>query len=350
MTRQAIPGIIRSQKKYTRHYVTNQIADRITTNVLSQLLHRIGQAQVLVVGDAMLDRYWYGDVERISPEAPVPVIAIRRADERPGGAANVARNVRTLGARSSLMTITGDDREADNLERLLKDSGISATLCRDKLLNTIVKLRVISRHQQLLRIDFESPPSKDARITLLDNFLKQLPQYGAVIISDYGKGGLGHIREMVEAARARGLPVVVDPKGEDYSAYRGATLITPNRKEFELVAGRFRDNDELERKADAMMGTLELAGVLVTRGEEGMSLFRRGAKPLHIPARAREVFDVTGAGDTVIAAIGCAYAAGGELEDAVQLANIAAGIVVGKLGAATATPEEVMHEAALQEA
>ncbi len=320
--------------------------------MLSQLLRRIGEAQVLIVGDAMLDRYWYGDVERISPEAPVPVAVIRESKELPGGAANVAMNVSALGAHGDLLSITGDDREADALERLLRAPtvNVGCLLCRDKLINTIVKLRVISRHQQLLRIDFESPPSKDARVTLLDTFLKQLPRYRAVIISDYGKGGLGHIREMIEAARAKGLPVVVDPKGEDYSAYRGATLITPNRKEFELVAGRFRDNLELEQKAVAMAEALDLQGVLVTRGEDGMSLIRRSAKPLHIPARAREVFDVTGAGDTVIAAIGCAYAAGGELEDAVQLANMAAGIVVGKLGAATATPAEIMHEAARQEA
>jgi len=320
--------------------------------VLLQLLRKIGEAPVLVVGDAMLDRYWYGDVERISPEAPVPVVAIRRARELPGGAANVARSVQALGAHSSLMTITGDDSEADSLQKLLSDDGINAMLCRDKLLNTIVKLRVVSLHlhQQMIRIDFESPPSKDSRVALLDAYLKQITKHRAVIVSDYGKGGLGHIREMIEAARAKGVPVVVDPKGHDYSGYRGATLITPNRKEFELVAGRFHDNRDLEQKALAMAEALDLEGVLVTRGEDGMSLVRRGAKPVHIPARAREVFDVTGAGDTVIAAIGCAYAAGGDIEEAVHLANIAAGIVVGKQGAATASPEEIMHEAALQEA
>jgi rfaE bifunctional protein kinase chain/domain len=321
-------------------------------NVLQQLLHKISEIKVLVVGDAMLDRYWYGDVERISPEAPVPVAVIRKADERLGGAANVARNVSALGAHADLLSISGDDGEADSLERLLRADNIGAMLCRDKLLNTIVKLRVVSRHlhQQLLRIDFESPPSKDSRVALLDAYLKQLAEHRAVIISDYGKGGLGHIREMIEAAKGKGVPVVVDPKGDDYSGYRGATLITPNRKEFEMVAGRFRDNQQLEEKALAMAGSLELGGVLVTRGEDGMSLIRPGTAPLHMPARAREVFDVTGAGDTVIAAIGCAFAVGGELEDAVQLANIAAGIVVGKLGAATATPAEIMHEVALQEA
>lgn len=316
--------------------------------VLPELLEKIAHARALVVGDAMLDRYWYGEVERISPEAPVPVVAVARADERPGGAANVARNVRALGARCALLSVTGDDREADNLARLLDEAGITHSLCRDKLLSTTIKLRVISRHQQLLRIDFESPASKDARVQLLDHYLKQLPQCHVVILSDYGKGGLGYLREMIEAARAAGKAVVVDPKGDDYSAYRGATLITPNRKEFELVAGRFRDNAELERKARAMLENLELGAVLVTRGEEGMSLIERQGRVLHIPAHAREVFDVTGAGDTVIAAIGCAYAAGAALADAVRLANVAAGIVVGKLGAATATPTEILHELAIQ--
>ena len=320
--------------------------------MLQQLLRRISETKVLVVGDAMLDRYWYGDVERISPEAPVPDADITEAQDLPGGAANVARNVSALGAQGDLLSITGDDNEADALERLLRVDKVGCLLCRDKLLNTIVKLRVVSRHlhQQLLRIDFESPPSKDARVALLDAYLKQLTEHRAVIISDYGKGGLGHIREMIEVARTKGVPVVVDPKGSDYSGYRGATLITPNRKEFEMVAGHFRDNHDLEQKALALATSLDLGGVLVTRGEHGMSLVRRDFKPIHMPARARDVFDVTGAGDTVIASIGCAYAAGGEIEDAVQLANIAAGIVVGKLGAATATPAEIMHEVALQEA
>ncbi|MEK7697846.1 MAG: PfkB family carbohydrate kinase, partial [Pseudomonadota bacterium] len=236
--------------------------------------------------------------------------------------------------------------EADTLVRLLDEAGIDHSLCRDKLLNTTIKLRVISRHQQLLRIDFESPVSKDARVRLLDHYLKQLPQSNVVILSDYGKGGLGYLKEMIEAARNADVPVVVDPKGEDYSGYRGATLITPNRREFEQVAGRFRDNAELETKARAMAETLGLGAVLVTRGEEGMSLIERRGKTLHIPARAREVFDVTGAGDTVIATLGCAYAVGAALQDAIELANVAAGIVVGKLGAAVAAPAEILHELA----
>lgn len=312
--------------------------------MLPQLLRKISDTRILVVGDAMLDRYWYGGVERISPEAPVPVVAVGRADERPGGAANVARNVRALGAKCRLLSITGDDAEANSLERLLHAAGIDCTLYRDKLINTTVKLRVISRNQQLLRIDFESPASKDARVKLLDNFLMHVREYSVVILSDYGKGGLGYIQEMITAARDAGVPVVVDPKGDDYSAYRGATLVTPNRKEFEQVAGRFRDNADLERKAAALIASLDLGGLLVTRSEEGMSLIEQGGRVLHLPARAREVFDVTGAGDSVIASIGCAYAAGGEVEDALHLANVAAGIVVGKLGAAVATPDEILHE------
>ena len=312
--------------------------------VLQRVLEKMARANVLVVGDSMLDRYWHGGVERISPEAPVPVIAVTRSDERAGGAANVARNVRALGARCMLFSITGDDPDADALQTLLGAEGVDCQLQRDKLINTTVKLRVISRNQQLLRIDFESPASKDARVRLLDHYLAHLDGYDVVIVSDYGKGGLGYVQEMIAAARAKGMPVVVDPKGDDYSGYRGATLITPNRKEFELVAGRSRDTVELARKAVAMAAALDLDGVLVTRGEEGMSLMQRDGRERHIPARAREVFDVTGAGDSVIAAIGCAFAIGAEWDEALQLANIAAGIVVGKLGTATATPSEILRE------
>jgi rfaE bifunctional protein kinase chain/domain len=233
----------------------------------------------------------------------------------------------------------------------LGEADIRCRLERDKLLNTTVKLRVISKHlhQQMLRIDFDCPASKDARVKLLDGYLKHLPEYDAVIISDYGKGGLGYIQEMIQAARAASRPVVIDPKGDDYSGYRGASLITPNRKEFEQVAGRFRDNADLERRATKLIQDLDLGGILVTRGEDGMSLVQRDGKELHIKARAREVFDVTGAGDTVIAAIGCAWAVGSGLEDAVHLANITAGIVVGKQGAATASPAEIMHEVGSKE-
>jgi len=317
--------------------------------VLPKLLEEIAKVRVMIVGDTMLDRYWHGGVERISPEAPVPVVAVTRSDERPGGAANVARNVQALGASCTLLSITGDDREADSLQDMLEKAGIECRLYRDKLINTTVKLRVLSQNQQLLRVDFESPISKDARVRLLDYYLEHLSDCDVVIISDYGKGGLGYIQEMISAARTAGRSVVVDPKGGDYSFYRGATFITPNRKEFERVAGRFRDNKDLEKKAAAMAADLEIEGILVTRGDEGMSLIDRKGQVLHIPARAREVFDVTGAGDTVIATIGCAAGVNAELGDVVHLANIAAGIVVGKLGAATATPEEILHELAVEE-
>ncbi|MFQ5937885.1 MAG: D-glycero-beta-D-manno-heptose-7-phosphate kinase [Acidiferrobacterales bacterium] len=317
--------------------------------MLPELLEKIREVNVLVVGDAMLDRYWYGAVDRISPEAPVPVVAVGQCDERPGGAANVARNVKALAAGCSLFSVTGDDHDADTLERLLRDGKIQSMLQRDKLLNTTVKLRVISQNQQLIRLDFDMHASKDSRVRLLDHYLKHVSEYQVVIISDYGKGGLGYILEMIDAARHSSVPVVVDPKGDDYSAYRGANLVTPNRKEFEVVAGRFRDNRELEDRAKAMTESLDLEALLVTRGDEGMSLVQRAGTVLHYPARAREVFDVTGAGDTVIATMGCAFAVGSTPEDALHLANIAAGVVVGKLGAATATPDEILHELALEE-
>ena len=317
--------------------------------MIPALLEKIRGVRALVVGDAMLDRYWYGDVDRISPEAPVPVVHVKEADERPGGAANVARNIQALQARCALLAVTGDDGDADSLASLLAREAIEAHLVRDKLLNTTVKLRVISRHQQLIRIDFESPSSKDSRVKLLDRYLQDVGDYDVVVCSDYGKGGLGQIREMIEAARKLGKPIVIDPKGRDYSGYRGASMITPNRKEFEIVAGAFRTNAELEQKARAMAEELALDAVLVTRSEEGMSYIGRDGRTLHMPARARDVYDVTGAGDTVIATIGCAVAAGADIEDVLHLANVAAGVVVGKLGAETASPQEILHELAVEE-
>ena len=308
------------------------------------LIEKIAQARVLVVGDAMLDRYWYGGVERISPEAPVPVVAVTGVEERPGGAANVASNVTALGAHCTLMAVTGDDTDADCLTTMLESKGIQTRLLRDKLVNTTVKLRVVSQQQQLIRIDFEAPTSKDARNKMLNGYLSRLNEFDVVILSDYGKGGLGDIQEMIHAAREKNVPLVIDPKGDDYESYKGATLITPNRKEFERVAGRYQDEGELVDKARGLVERLELEAILVTRSEEGMSLISRSGNVVHMPARAREVFDVTGAGDTVIATIAAAYAAGGEPADALHLANIAAGIVVGKLGSATATPEEIIRE------
>jgi len=311
------------------------------------LLEHIAGKRLLVVGDVMIDRYWYGDVERISPEAPVPVASIRRAEERPGGAANVACNAKALGAAIRLLSVTGDDHDVAALERLLDERGVNTVFVRDKLINTTVKLRVISRNQQMIRIDFDSPGSHDGRVRLLDDYLKHIQETtDAVILSDYGKGGLGQIAEMISAAKQASIPVIVDPKGDDYSIYRGATMLTPNRREFELVVGRARNDHDLEQKAAAMVAALELGGLLVTRGAEGMSYVGRDGEVVHVPARAREVYDVTGAGDTVIAAIGSALAAGADIVDALQLATVAAGIVVSKLGAATATPEEILEDLA----
>ena len=302
--------------------------DKLTT-----VLSRMARAHVTVVGDVMLDRYWYGGVERISPEAPVPVVAINRSEERPGGAANVARNIAGLGAQCDLVALCGDDPAADSLQALLTECRVGHGLIRDPLVNTTVKLRVVSRNQQLIRIDFETQATPDGCRGLLSAYKALLPHTAAVVVSDYGKGGLGHVQEIVSAGRKAGLPVIVDPKGDDYSAYAGATLITPNRKEFEQVAGRFRDEHELERKARALIVDWDLGALLVTRSEEGMTLFEKDGPRTHVAARAQEVYDVTGAGDTVIAMIGAALSVRASFVEAIHIANAAAGIVVGHLGA-----------------
>jgi D-glycero-beta-D-manno-heptose-7-phosphate kinase len=301
---------------------------------------RIAASRVLVVGDVMLDRYWFGDVERISPEAPVPVVHVSRTDERPGGAANVARNASSLGAQVTLLSVVGDDEPGRILDRLLRTSSVRSVFQIDAGFSTIVKLRVISRQQQLLRIDFETPPGSEILAAKLAEYESLLPAADVVILSDYGKGGLTHIARMIELARGHGIPVLVDPKGEDFSRYRGATLLTPNRSEFRQVVGRWSDEAEFGAKAQALRQQLDLTGLLVTRSEEGMTLFLENATH-HTPTLAREVFDVSGAGDTVIAALGVMIAAGADLPAATRVANQAAGIVVGKLGTAVVLPEEL---------
>lgn len=301
---------------------------------------RAAQARVLVAGDVMLDRYWFGDVERISPEAPVPVVRIARSEERPGGAANVARNVAALGAYAALLSVTGDDDAARSLEALLAAERVSATFLRDPALATTVKLRVIGRQQQLLRIDFERAPSDGVLANKLAGFERLLADHALIILSDYGKGALAHVSTMIERARAAGKPVLVDPKGDEWDRYRGATLLTPNRAEFRQVVGRWRDEADMTARAHALRQRLDLHALLVTRSEEGMSLYT-DAGTLTIPAQAREVFDVSGAGDTVIGTVGALLAAGASLPDAVRIANAAAGVVVGKLGAAVVTPDEL---------
>ena len=300
----------------------------------------LSAVRLLVVGDVMLDRYWFGDVSRISPEAPVPIVKIERSEERPGGAANVARNAAALGACVSLLALVGNDEPGASLKRLMKEGGIDASLHVDDAITTTVKLRVIGRQQQLLRIDFETMPSHEVLLAKLSEFEKRLPEFDAVVFSDYGKGGLTHISEMIKQARAAGKIVLVDPKGDDYSIYAGATIITPNRSEMREVVGRWKDDAELERKAASLRTGLELDALLVTRSEEGMSLFHAGGS-IHEKAVAREVFDVSGAGDTVIATLAVMLAKGEGWAKAVHVANVAAGIVVGKLGTATVTREEL---------
>jgi rfaE bifunctional protein kinase chain/domain len=297
-------------------------------------------ARVLVVGDVMLDRYWFGEVSRISPEAPVPVVHVGRTEERPGGAANVARNVAALGAQVSLLSVAGQDEAGDSLARLLAGENVNVVLHRDADLDTTIKLRVVGRQQQLLRIDFETTPGHEVLLNKLNDFERMLGESDVVILSDYGKGGLKHIGQMIAMARGAGKAVLVDPKGEDYRRYQGATLLTPNRSEFRQVAGSWQDDAELARKAEALRGELDLDALLVTRSEEGMSLYRAG-EALHEPARAREVFDVSGAGDTVIATLGTMLAIGADYAQAVHVANIAAGIVVGKLGTAVVQRDEL---------
>jgi D-glycero-beta-D-manno-heptose-7-phosphate kinase len=299
------------------------------------------RARVLVAGDVMLDRYWFGDVHRISPEAPVPVVHVTRAEERPGGAANVARNITALDGRCTLLSVVGNDEAARILEGLLAADRVKASLHRDPELSTTVKLRVVGQQQQLLRIDFERPPSHEVLAAKLDEYERLVDGADAVVLSDYGKGALERVPDMIKLARQHGKPVLVDPKGEDYARYRGATLLTPNRAEFRQVAGRWSDEADLTRRAQKLRAALELDALIVTRSEEGMSLFT-ATESHHEPTQAREVYDVSGAGDTVIGVLALMVAAGTDLHSAMRVANHAAGIVVGKLGTAVASREELV--------
>ena len=313
-------------------------------NLRMQLtLPDFSQARVLVAGDLMLDRYWYGQTSRISPEAPVPVVHVGGTEERPGGAANVALNVAALQGHARVLGLTGDDTAADTLEQSLQAQGVGCLLQRVAGHPTICKLRVLSRRQQLLRMDFEEPFAAGDRAGLVAPFQAALSDTSVVILSDYAKGALTEASAMIDAARSAGCRVLVDPKGTDFSRYRGADLVTPNLGEFEAVAGPCPDNATLEERARALMQELDFGALLVTRGEHGMSLVAADAEALHLPAHAREVYDVTGAGDTVISVLGAALAAGAELPVATALANIAAGLVVAKVGTATVTQAELRH-------
>ena len=309
-----------------------------TSSMISQ--DKLAAARVLVVGDAMLDRYWYGAVDRISPEAPVPVVRITRTEERVGGAANVANNIVALGAKASLLSVVGDDEASHQLEALVAQTGITPYFGRDPKLKTTVKLRVIGRQQQLIRLDFENTPETEVLASQSATFESLCPQHDAVLFSDYGKGGLAHIGLMIAKAKALGKVVLVDPKGSDYTRYKSATVITPNRAELEQVIGTWTSDSDLQTKAQNLRQGLELQALLLTRSEAGMTLFDDQGQ-LDVPAVAREVFDVTGAGDTVIATFAAMLATGMSLRDAVPLANRAGGIVVGKFGTATVSLQEL---------
>ncbi|WP_323581583.1 D-glycero-beta-D-manno-heptose-7-phosphate kinase [Actimicrobium sp. CCC2.4] len=297
-------------------------------------------SRILVVGDIMLDRYWFGEVSRISPEAPVPIVRIERREERLGGAANVARNAAMLGAQVGLLGVVGADEAADTIARQLDELKIGRFLNRDPAISTIIKLRVIGRQQQLLRIDFEEAPTDIVLRDKLTQYNALLPQYDIIVLSDYAKGSLVNVADMIASATRLGKRTLVDPKGDDFSRYAGATLLTPNKSEFKRVVGSWRDEAELTTKAQQLRQTLRLEALLLTRSEEGMTLYT-DAEVLHTPAMAREVFDVSGAGDTVIATMAAMLGAGKSLPEAAVLANKAGSIVVGKLGTATVTSEEL---------
>ncbi|MEC5406678.1 D-glycero-beta-D-manno-heptose-7-phosphate kinase [Paraburkholderia sp. MPAMCS5] len=297
-------------------------------------------ASVIIAGDVMLDRYWFGDSTRISPEAPVPVVHVQRTQDVAGGAANVAINTVNLGASTTLLSVVGDDQDGRVLQSLLERRNVHCTFLRDPALQTTVKLRIISRNQQIVRADFEQRPDHELLFPLAAQFREKLKACRTVVFSDYGKGGLAHLRLMLSDATAANATVLIDPKGRDYSIYRGASIVTPNRSEFAQAAGTWIGEADFERRAFKLRDTVELAALLVTRSEDGMSLFV-GNRHIRIPAQAREVYDVSGAGDTVIATMAAALGAGHDIEGAARLANVAAGIVVGKIGTAPITLEEL---------
>ena len=300
--------------------------------------------RTLVVGDVMLDRYWFGSVDRISPEAPVPVLAVKSEESRAGGAANVAHNLLALGAQSNLLSVVGNDDAGRQIESIINGYGAKTTLKIDESIKTIVKLRMVAQNQQLLRVDFEQKPSEEVLAQCLHDYKSAVKECDVVVLSDYGKGGLTHVTDMIELAKVANKPVIIDPKGTDYSRYKGATLITPNMKEFEAVAGRCDSEADFINKAHRLRNELELEYLLVTRSEKGMSLFGRDGSQIDSPATALEVYDVSGAGDTVISLMALATVAGYTNKDKLTLANTVAGIVVGKLGTAVATIDEVISK------
>lgn len=311
---------------------------------MSELIFK--EAKVLVVGDSMLDRYWFGDVNRISPEAPVPVVRVTHQEERLGGAANVALNIASIGATPALLSVVGKDEAGQKLELLARRAGIRPEFDIDTDISTTVKLRIIGRQQQMVRCDFEATPHQDSLNRLLSNFEAVIADYQILVLSDYGKGVLSHIRQMIQTAQTHGIPVLIDPKGSDYDRYQGATIITPNRSELQQVVGSWNNEQDLQNKAQALRERLKLKYLLLTRSEEGMTLYSDQGS-LSVAAQAREVYDVSGAGDTAIAVLATMLAKGFDIETSVNTANRAAGIVVGKLGTAAINYEELFPKQVL---
>jgi D-glycero-beta-D-manno-heptose-7-phosphate kinase len=314
-------------------------------HTINTLKYDLVQAKVLVVGDVMLDRYWFSDVDRISPEAPVPVAKIVRTENRPGGAANVARNISSLGGQVTLLSVIGEDEAGRDLEQILTTDKVTTLLRKDTTISTTVKLRVVARNQQLIRLDFEQHPSHEILNEVLGEYESLIDSHDVVILSDYGKGGLSHTKTMIDLARQHNKQILVDPKGSDYSRYQNATIITPNRSELRDAVGQWGNEEQLTNKVQQLMKELNLEYLLLTRSEEGMSLFVKDDRlNIHYPTLAHEVYDVSGAGDTVIAVLSLMLAGNIPIDEAAHLANIAAGIVVGKLGTATVTQSELLKQ------
>jgi D-beta-D-heptose 7-phosphate kinase/D-beta-D-heptose 1-phosphate adenosyltransferase len=307
---------------------------------LPKQLPDFGLGNVLVIGDVMLDRYWFGDTSRISPEAPIPIVRVKNTDDRPGGAGNVALNIAALGSEVTLLGVTGRDEAAHKLAQQLTAAAVRHDLCMFDDQSTIIKLRVISRHQQLLRIDFEEQPTHFDQTVLIERFKAHLAQTKLVVLSDYLKGTLSNPQAFIQLARAAKVPVMVDPKGNDFSIYRQADILTPNMKEFETIVGACKSEQDILQKGRDLISRYELGALLITRGEDGMTLIERD-QTMHLPAYAREVFDVTGAGDTVIGVLAAAFASGLSLNSSAALANVGASLVVSKLGAAAVSAPEL---------
>lgn len=308
---------------------------------MKPMLPDYSKSGVMIIGDVMLDRYWNGPTGRISPEAPVPVVNVKSNEERPGGAANVAMNIATLGGQSHLIGLTGNDEAATSLENILTSLKINCDFIKLPNFPTVTKLRILSRGQQLIRLDFEDTQAKCSPEVLLKHMERNIDNVGALVLSDYGKGTLHDVQRLIKFAKEKQVPVFIDPKGADFERYRGATILTPNMAEFELVAGPVNTEQELVNKGFEIMGQYDFEALLITRSEKGMTLLRRGKEPFNLPTKAKEVYDVTGAGDTVISVLAASVASGKAMDEACALANAAAGVVVGKLGTSTVSALEL---------